>query len=656
MLSPFRTKLASRFATQFITRSCTKLSESSSWSTNKMSLLLDDHNFDTRNKLRELAKDPLFVPKYNITLQQDRQLAYDRIKKICSLGIISIKDFEKNPRNIFAAHEIVGMLDGSVCTKMTVQFNLFGGTLLKLGTEFHHQLVSDIDKFNVVGCFGLTELAYGNNAVEMETTAHYNKNTNQFVINSPTTNSQKYWITNGAIHAHHCIVFAKLYMDDGAYEGIHAFLVRIRDHDMNLMERCKIWDLGRKIGLNGIDNAALWFDHVEIPAANLLNAYSKIIDGKFTSIIVDQSKRKRKRFIKIADQLLSGRVCIASMSLGSTKLVLDGTIKFAASRLAVGKDGYSTSPILSFQAHQNKLMPLIAKTYALNFCLSYVQSQYHLTKISNQNLVKLCCMIKPLISSHALDVASVCRQLCGGQGYLEANRFGEAIAGAHAGITAEGDNIVMQQKIAKEILDEFSHELKADKFNTIIKIGTNYITCFTRFTRFTSNTNPVNINELLKHRENSLKYSLAMKLKGVKADKLYDEWMHNHSNLIQDLAVAYSHRITSEEFLQVINSSDDQMKRILTDLYKLYALSEIKRDGTFYLGNKFISIRQFAHIETEIQNLCKTLGMQANKLVEGFGIPFWMHHSPMVTGLENYNKIENNGELTKDDKLIKNMN
>ena len=51
---------------------------------------------------------------------------------------------------------------------------------------------------------------YGNNAVEMETTAVYDKATSEFIINTPTPLAQKYWITNGAIHAKHCVVFAQL--------------------------------------------------------------------------------------------------------------------------------------------------------------------------------------------------------------------------------------------------------------------------------------------------------------------------------------------------------------------------------------------------------------------------------------------------------------
>lgn len=104
-----------------------------------------------------------------MSLRYERELALERLKRIGEAGFISVFDFERNPLNIFAAHEIAGMVEGSFTTKMTVQWNLFGGTMIKLGTQRHRHLLKDIDSLKAVGCFGLTELGYGNNAIEMVT-------------------------------------------------------------------------------------------------------------------------------------------------------------------------------------------------------------------------------------------------------------------------------------------------------------------------------------------------------------------------------------------------------------------------------------------------------------------------------------------------------
>lgn len=52
------------------------------------------------------------------------------------------------------------------------------------------------------------------------------------------------------------------------------------------------------------------------------------------------------------------------------------------------------------------------------------------------------------------DIAATCVERSGGQGYLSCNRMSETIAFAHSGITAEGDNRVLMQKTAKEIMTQ----------------------------------------------------------------------------------------------------------------------------------------------------------------------------------------------------------
>ena len=148
------------------------------------------------------------------------------------------------------------MVDGSLGVKFTVQFNLFGGSIFALHTERHKHLFDKIDDLSVIGCFCLTELGYGNNAVEMETTATYDTTKKEFVINSPSTLSQKYWISNGFKHANNSLVFAQTIVNN-KNEGVNAFLVPIRDASGKALPGVTIVDMGVKMGLNGVDNAAL---------------------------------------------------------------------------------------------------------------------------------------------------------------------------------------------------------------------------------------------------------------------------------------------------------------------------------------------------------------------------------------------------------------
>ena len=113
--------------------------EKPSFDVAQMTHLLDHDNHEKRAKFRKiLSEDPLMTPKYNISVDEERDLALKRLKKLCDQGFISVLDFRNNPLWIFAAHELAAVVDAAMATKMTVQFNLFGGTVLKLGTERHH--------------------------------------------------------------------------------------------------------------------------------------------------------------------------------------------------------------------------------------------------------------------------------------------------------------------------------------------------------------------------------------------------------------------------------------------------------------------------------------------------------------------------------------
>src|SRR5918995_5982685 len=101
-----------------------------------------------------------------------------------------------------AAFETLGFGDLSVLVKVGVQFGLFGGAILQLGTKRHHDAyLAGLVKGEILGCFAMTETGHGSNVQALGTVATYDRDREEFVITTSGPSARKDWIGNAARHA-----------------------------------------------------------------------------------------------------------------------------------------------------------------------------------------------------------------------------------------------------------------------------------------------------------------------------------------------------------------------------------------------------------------------------------------------------------------------
>jgi acyl-CoA oxidase len=134
------------------------------------------------------------------------------------------------------------------------------------------------ERFEIFGSYSQTELGHGSNVRGIETTATFDETTDEFVMNSPTLSSTKYWIGATGVWATHSIVVARLIIK-GKDFGNHLFLTQYRNLDTHeLMPGVEIYELGPKAfqGMLGVDNGAIRLNSVRIPRSQMLARNARV--------------------------------------------------------------------------------------------------------------------------------------------------------------------------------------------------------------------------------------------------------------------------------------------------------------------------------------------------------------------------------------------
>lgn len=629
--------------------------------------LLDGRYADVRRTVRELLPSYASVLEdaETMTREEFRERVKEVVLEIAATGAVGMGFPEEYGGGgdigaSIAAFDTLAYGDLSVLVKVGVQFGLFGGAILQLGTKRHHDAyLADLIAGRLLGCFAMTETGHGSNVQALGTVASYDPATSEFVITTTTPEAGKDYIGNAAKHARVAVVFAQLQVA-GEEHGVHALVVPLRDEAGATLPGVRIEDDGHKMGLNGVDNGRIWFDGVRVPREALLNRFADVTeDGAYVSEIESSGRR----FFTMLGTLVQGRVSVGAAGVSAAKVALTIAVRYSLQRrqFDTGADDGAEQLLLDYGLHQRRLLPRLARTYALHFAQEVLASRLHdvfsgITPDdeSRQLLESRAAGTKALSTWLATDVVQECREACGGAGYLAINRFAALKADTDVFTTFEGDNHVLLQLVGKGLLTNFASDFSdLDQLGTVrfvAGLAVETVLERTRAHRLLQSIrdalpgggdswdtdsglrDPEYHLAMYRFREEHRIGGVARRLKrGVDSGMNPGEVFSRVQDHVIAAARAHVERIVLEAFVEKVAAMEDgELKLALNAVCDLHALSGIEADAAWFIEHDRLSTQRSKAITREVGDLCRRIRPVARELVDAFGVPEPLLRAPAL--------------------------
>jgi acyl-CoA oxidase len=330
---------------------------------------------------------------------------------------------------------------------------LFLSTLNTLASDQQKELwLPKAFRFQIVGCYAQTELGHGSNVRGLQTTATYDKSTQEFVLNTPTLTSIKWWPGTLGKICTHAAVYAELILDGKEY-GLHVFMVQIRDENHRPLPGIEVGDLGPKLGDHANDTGFLRLENVRIPREHMLSKYQHVTpDGKY---VKDQKANPK---IAYATMLFT-----RGMMVGGAASALSRAAVIATRYSCVRRQGFvdpenksftsSEVQIIDYQVQRYRLFKQIALSYILKFVANWMVNSFAALEgeqvgvitddTALPELAATSAGLKAMATNMVANGIEDLRKCCGGNGYLMSSGIAPLAADYAWQQTAEGDYVVM---------------------------------------------------------------------------------------------------------------------------------------------------------------------------------------------------------------------
>ncbi|VFV45951.1 peroxisomal acyl-coenzyme a oxidase [Lynx pardinus] len=511
---------------------------------------------------------------------------------------------------------------------LDLHLGMFLPTLLHQATaEQQERFFMPAWNLEIIGTYAQTEMGHGTHLRGLETTATYDPETQEFILNSPTVTSIKWWPGGLGKTSNHAIVLAQLITKGKCY-GLHAFIVPIREIGTHKpLPGITVGDIGPKFGYDEMDNGYLKMDNYRIPRENMLMKYAQVKpDGTYVKPVSNKLTYGTMVFVR---SFLVGE---AARSLSKACTI---AIRYSAVRhQSELKPGEPEPQILDFQTQQYKLFPLLATAYAFQFVGAYMKETYH--RINEDigqgdlselpELHALTAGLKAFTSWTTNAAIEACRMACGGHGYSHCSGLPNIYVNFTPTCTFEGENTVMMLQTARFLMKSYDQVHSGKLMCGMVsylndlpsqRIQPQQVAVWPTVVDIDS---PDSLTEAYKLR--------AARLVEIAAKNLQNEVIHRESKEVAwnltsiDLvraSEAHCHYVVVKLFSEkLLKIQDKSIHTVLKNLCLLYCLYGVSQKAGDFLQGGIMTESQITQVNQRIKELLTVIRPDAVALVDAF--------------------------------------
>ncbi|ETN39264.1 uncharacterized protein HMPREF1541_05487 [Cyphellophora europaea CBS 101466] len=527
-----------------------------------------------------------------------------------------------------------------------LQFTMFATSIREQCNEEQKKYwLPKLDSWEIIGCYGQTELGHGSNVKGIECHAKWDPQTKEFIIHSPTLTASKWW--NGALGrtANHAIVVAQLLLPDAKTKqyksyGPHQFILQIRDMKTHKpLEGIVIGDIGPKYGYTAMDNGYMLFKNFRVPHSALLSKYSGIDSEHGTyikpdnpAVVYGSLTFVRAQIIMHARLVLARAVTIATRYLSIRRQFADRDSK---------DPNAPEEAVLNYPTVQIRILPLLATTFALHYTGEAMYKLYYGTRAQIEqsgDFSRLAEMhaassgLKSLSTMLAADGIETCRRAMGGHGFGGGSGMIPLNNDYLSKPTVEGDNWMITQQTASYLIKRMTHVISKPNETTREPIDAQLRTYMQ--TRHTNPSLPIlssdqALVQAFQHRLSHLAHQVY--IQRVEHKKPWTDLMISLHNLSR----AHSQQLLVSNFYTAVFAStpdpplNPTTQATLQTLFRLFALYTLDASASEFLLAGALDAATLRDVQPRVQALMREVRPHAVALVDSWSVPDYLLESSL---------------------------